>query len=149
MHRHQEWKQEKSWPSKLGRQIHLIQVGAVRSSSLVLNPVSDFLLLCSSLLISFVNILDPGLGRGESAIVTNVSFTEPSTDGSEIDTRSRFSCDRWQIIRPLFHPGKEKDGEMLSLRNEYTAFATGNSFTMSFVMEVLSIYPRLTSGKST
>lgn len=128
--------------------MNFFQVGAVRSSSLVLKPISDFASLRSPLLISSVNFLDQGLGKGKSVIVTNISFIEPSTDGSEVDTRNRFSSDRWQTIRPLFHPGKEKDGEMLSLRKEYTALATGNSFAMSFVMEVLSIYPRLTSRKA-
>jgi hypothetical protein len=49
---------------------------------------------------------------------------------SEIDSvpdMMLLSWEHWQVIRPLFHPGKEDEDGTKSCRNEYTAFPIGKS----------------------
>lgn len=80
----------------------------------------------------------PGSGKDELVIEINPSI---GTSEERLGARdeSRFSCDRWQTIRPLFHPEKLNDGDTLSFRKENTAFATGRFL----VAKLFSISPRL------
>lgn len=67
---------------------------------------------------SEVYILVPAFGNTKSVIETSWFLINPPRDCSDDVGESRFNWERWQIILPLFQPGKVNAVEdMLSFRN--------------------------------
>uniref|UniRef100_A0A2P2JP00 Pentatricopeptide repeat-containing protein At1g74850ic n=1 Tax=Rhizophora mucronata TaxID=61149 RepID=A0A2P2JP00_RHIMU len=91
------------------------QTALVMSSVLVL--VVPELLSLFWVSLTSIDVLGREREMGELFKTINLSFLVPSETDSMPD-KIRLSWERWQVIRPLFHPGKENDGDALSWRNE-------------------------------
>lgn len=102
--------------------------------------LSELTLSCWSLITSVSDILGAVGEKGELLKLIIWSFLDPS-EADPVPERIRLSWERWQIIRPLFHPEKLNNDDTLSCRNANAAFAIGESC----VLGLLSVRPRLST----